>query len=57
VQVPVDALHSIGAGTDDYYAVRDLLDDTTYLWRGEWNYVRFDPAIRQGHVLKVEGRR
>jgi starch synthase (maltosyl-transferring) len=57
VQVPIEALQSMGAGPDDYYAVRDLLDDTTYLWRGEWNYVRFDPEIRQGHILKVEGRR
>jgi starch synthase (maltosyl-transferring) len=37
------------------YKVRDLLaDDTVYTWRGEWNYVRFDPDVRQGHVLKLE---
>ena len=35
-------------------AVRDLLDDeTVYTWRGEWNYVRFDPDVRQGHMLKL----
>jgi starch synthase (maltosyl-transferring) len=39
---------------DGSYVVRDLLDDTTYHWRGEWNYVRFDPDVRQGHILKVE---
>ena len=22
---------------------------TVYTWRGEWNYVRFDPDVRQGH--------
>ena len=39
------------------YRVRDLLDDdTVYTWRGEWNYVRFDPDVRQGHVLKIEIR-
>jgi hypothetical protein len=37
------------------YRVRDLLaNDTVYTWRGEWNYVRFDPEVRQGHVLKLE---
>jgi starch synthase (maltosyl-transferring) len=36
------------------YQVRDLLADTVYTWRGEWNYVRFDPDVRQGHVLKLE---
>jgi len=31
-----------------------LADDTVYRWRGDWNYVRFDPEVRQGHVLKLE---
>ena len=42
VDVPVD---------DDGYVVRDLLDETEYTWRRGWNYVRFDPGIRQGHIL------
>jgi len=50
VQVP-------GVPADATFAVRDLLDDTVYEWRGEWNYVRFDPEIRQGHVLLLEGLR
>ena len=33
------------------YTVRDLIDDVSYTWRGAWNYVRFDPDIRQGHIL------
>jgi starch synthase (maltosyl-transferring) len=42
-------------GAPGAYRVRDLLeDDTVYTWRGEWNYVRFDPDVRQGHVLKLE---
>jgi starch synthase (maltosyl-transferring) len=40
-----------GVGGDDVYTVRDLIDDQTYSWRGAWNYVRFDPDIRQGHIL------
>jgi starch synthase (maltosyl-transferring) len=43
VRVPIDAI--------DTYAVHDLLDDVRYQWRGDWNYVRFDPDIRQGHIL------
>jgi starch synthase (maltosyl-transferring) len=33
------------------YTVRDLLDDTDYRWRRGWNYVRFEPEVRQGHLL------
>jgi len=42
VEVPVDA---------ESYRVRDLLDDTDYTWHRGWNYVRFDPGVRQGHLL------
>ena len=40
-----------GLGPDETYTVRDLLDEVAYEWRGAWNYVRFDPDIRQGHIL------
>ena len=36
------------------YTVRDLLDDTSYVWHGEWNYVRFEPGVRQAHILKMD---
>jgi starch synthase (maltosyl-transferring) len=42
VDVPVD---------EPTYEVTDLLDDTAYTWHRGWNYVRFDPEVRQGHVL------
>jgi starch synthase (maltosyl-transferring) len=48
VQCPVDA---------PSYIVRDLLDDTDYQWRGAWNYVRFDPDIRQGHMMWLPNHR
>jgi starch synthase (maltosyl-transferring) len=51
VYAPLDALGTPGAGGDELYTVRDLLDDAEYQWRGAWNYVRFDPDIRQGHIL------
>jgi starch synthase (maltosyl-transferring) len=40
-----------GFGPEDSYSVRDLVDEIDYEWRGAWNYVRFDPEIRQGHIL------
>ncbi len=39
-----------------FFAAHDLLDDTIYAWRAGWNYVRFDPDVRQGHIMKLEVR-
>jgi starch synthase (maltosyl-transferring) len=47
VEAPFDA---------DHYNLRDLLDETSYTWHRGWNYVRFEPGIRQGHVMRVEWR-
>jgi starch synthase (maltosyl-transferring) len=41
---------------DRAYGVRDLIDDAEYWWRSDWNYVRFDPDIRQGHILELVTR-
>ncbi|MGE5245359.1 MAG: alpha-1,4-glucan--maltose-1-phosphate maltosyltransferase [Betaproteobacteria bacterium] len=51
VQVPPDAAPAGSAGE---YIAHDLLDDAQYTWRGEWNYVRFDPDVRQAHILKLD---
>ena len=40
-----------GVEPDAIYNACDALDEATYTWRGGWNYVRFDPEIRQGHVF------
>jgi starch synthase (maltosyl-transferring) len=53
VEVPIDR---IAAAAGEYEA-RDLLDDAVYLWRGGWNYVRLDPGVKQGHILRLEVRR
>ena len=45
VEVPVDR---------DAFVVDDLLDGERYTWHRGWNYVRFDPGVRQGHILKLE---
>jgi len=52
VQVPLDR---IGRRSDESYVVTDLLTGEEFVWRGEWNYVRFDPGVRQGHVLRIGG--
>jgi starch synthase (maltosyl-transferring) len=51
VQVPLGA---IGVGGNERFIAHDLLDETAYTWRGEWNYVRFDPDVRQGHILWLQ---
>jgi starch synthase (maltosyl-transferring) len=38
----------------DAFTVHDLLDDERYGWRRGWNYVRFDPGVRQGHILRLD---
>jgi starch synthase (maltosyl-transferring) len=38
----------------EFFAAHDLLDDTIYGWRSGWNYVRFDPDVRQGHIMTLE---
>src|SRR5262249_24221231 len=49
VQVPLESI-----GSAEQYTALDLLDDTRYSWRGDWNYVRLEPGIKQGHILKLE---
>jgi len=49
VEVPLDRVGA--AASDASYTVRDVIDEVNYEWRGAWNYVRFDPEIRQGHIL------
>ncbi|PYR62248.1 MAG: alpha-1,4-glucan--maltose-1-phosphate maltosyltransferase [Acidobacteria bacterium] len=53
VQGPPDSVRSLGTGPDHTFKVRDLIDDAVYTWHGEWNYVRFDPGVRQGHIFQL----
>ncbi len=43
----------LGLPDDEPYEVTDLLDDARYVWRGEANYIRLDPAVRAAHVLSL----
>jgi starch synthase (maltosyl-transferring) len=51
VRVPAGEL---GLPADSPYAARDLLTDAIYTWRGEWNYVRLDPAGLPAHILTMD---
>ena len=50
IRLPLD---DWGLATDGTLDVHDLLSDEHYTWRGEWNYVRFDPGFRVAHILTV----
>ncbi len=50
VRVPLDRLEQ---PADLPYPARDLLTGVRYDWRGEWNYVRLDPGIRQAHIIEL----
>jgi starch synthase (maltosyl-transferring) len=50
VRMPIEAL---GIGPHQSYIVEDLLDDTRYVWQGDWNYVKLDPAERMAHIFVV----
>jgi starch synthase (maltosyl-transferring) len=51
VQVPAALLTSLGIDPAAAFGAHDLVSDARYVWHGEWNYVRFDPGIRQAHIL------
>ncbi|MDC4223828.1 MAG: alpha-1,4-glucan--maltose-1-phosphate maltosyltransferase [Candidatus Manganitrophus sp.] len=50
VQVPI---HTLGIAPGESYQVHDLLSGARYLWQGEWNYVRLDPAAFPAHLFRV----
>ena len=50
VTVPLDLL---GIGADEPFVVEDLLTGARYTWRGARNYVRLDPNVQPGHLLKI----
>jgi len=46
--IPLD-----GAVGEARVVARDLLSGETYVWRGEWNYVRLDPPTRVAHIIAL----
>ncbi|MEW6681450.1 MAG: alpha-1,4-glucan--maltose-1-phosphate maltosyltransferase [Nitrospirota bacterium] len=53
VHVPIETL---SIAPSDPYEVHDLLSNTGYLWQGESNYVRLDPAVCPAHVFRLRRR-
>jgi starch synthase (maltosyl-transferring) len=51
VQLPI---WQLGIDPDQSYTVHDLLSDTRYTWRGEWNYVELDPHILPMHLFRID---
>jgi starch synthase (maltosyl-transferring) len=50
VRVPLGELELPESGT---YQVHDLLTGARYLWHGEANFVRLDPAAVPAHIFRV----
>ena len=50
VQMPI---RELGIGPHQSYIVEDLLDDSRYVWQGDWNYVKLDPAERMAHIFVI----
>jgi starch synthase (maltosyl-transferring) len=51
VQVP---LHRFGKKDWDAYVVHDLINDKSYTWSREWNYVELDPHVMPCHLFRIE---
>ena len=52
VQLP---LWEIGIEPHQPYVVEDLLDGSSYIWQGEWNFVKLDPAERMATHIRRSG--
>jgi starch synthase (maltosyl-transferring) len=44
----------LDGGVPASYELTDLLTESTYTWRGEWNYVRLDPNWMPAHILHLK---
>ncbi|HMA02481.1 MAG: alpha-1,4-glucan--maltose-1-phosphate maltosyltransferase [Gemmatimonas sp.] len=47
-------LAELGLDPDIPYVVEDLLTGARYSWRGARNYVRLDPNLQPGHILRLQ---
>ena len=47
-------LAELGLDPDIPYVVEDLLTGARYSWRGSRNYVRLDPILQPGHILRLQ---
>jgi starch synthase (maltosyl-transferring) len=47
-------LAELGLDPDIPYIVEDLLTGARYSWRGSRNYIRLDPILQPGHILRLQ---
>jgi starch synthase (maltosyl-transferring) len=50
VQMP---LSELGLDAQQPYLVEDLLNDRSYEWQGEWNYVELNPKLTPAHIFRI----
>ncbi len=46
-------LSDLGLDPQQPYLVEDLLNDKSYEWHGEWNYVELNPQMTPAHVFRI----
>lgn len=51
VKVP---MHLFGKSDFASYVVHDLINDASYTWNREWNYVELDPYVMPCHLFRIE---
>ena len=51
VEIPIE---EFGIDAEEEFVIRDLLTDTTYTWKGSWNYVELNPHVNPAHVFRIE---
>jgi starch synthase (maltosyl-transferring) len=47
-------LEALGLGSEESFAVHDLLTDAHYVWHGARNYVQLNPTVLPAHVFRVQ---
>jgi starch synthase (maltosyl-transferring) len=48
------ALDALGLGSEESFAVHDLLTDAHYVWHGSRNYVQLNPTVLPAHIFRVQ---
>jgi starch synthase (maltosyl-transferring) len=46
-------LVEFGLDAQQPYLVEDLLNDKSYEWHGEWNYVELNPQMTPAHIFRI----
>jgi starch synthase (maltosyl-transferring) len=46
-----------GLAWDAEFEVHDLLAETAYRWRGEWQYIELNPVVQPAHIFSIPAAR